>query len=88
MISEPAQPDYDHNAASSSDFVVANHILIPRPIAKSNDNTDYADHIERGMMQMTQIQLRELCVKHGIPKHGSKLQMIARLREKLQIRMR
>lgn len=48
----------------------------------------FRDHIEQGMMSLKSWELRELCVKNGIPTYGTKSALILRLRQKLGIRFR
>ena len=46
------------------------------------------DHIHQGMSTLTGQQLKDLCVKHGLPSYGTKEVLISRIRAKLGLRSR
>ena len=48
----------------------------------------FSDHIEQGMMGLSAEALQALCIKHSLAQTGTKLEMVRRIRDKLNMRKR
>ena len=73
--SSQASSSHDFADGTSSDITASSSTLVP-------------DHIEKGMLCLSRLQLQNLCSKHGTIKTGTKSAMISRIRDKLGIRKR